>query len=166
MQIRHTEMLLASAYKPPLRAWRDADITELLNLRTKSILAGRLNAKHPVWNSKVSNPSRLKFIDLFVNSNFEISAPQYPTHFVSDGRGDVLGHCGPSRCSALRGQSAGHHGFRSATYHVCILDHVKALVSCTEADKAAHDFAASIATTYRLSTETTEFQIVMAAHLV
>jgi hypothetical protein len=68
-------MLLASVYKSALRAWRDADITELLNLRTKSILAGNLNAKHLVWNSKVSNPSGLKLLDLFVNCNFEISAP-------------------------------------------------------------------------------------------
>jgi hypothetical protein len=73
--IGHTEMLLASVYKSSLRAWRDADITELINLRTKSILADDLNAKHPVWNNKVSNHSRLKIIDLFVNFNFEISAP-------------------------------------------------------------------------------------------
>jgi endonuclease/exonuclease/phosphatase (EEP) superfamily protein YafD len=83
-------MLHASVYKSPLRAWREADIRELINFRTKSILAGDLNAKHPVWNSKVSNPSGLKLLDLFVNSNFEISAPQHPIHFVSDGRGDVL----------------------------------------------------------------------------
>jgi hypothetical protein len=89
--IGHTEMLLAFVYKSPLRAWRDADITELVNFRTKSILAGNLNAKHPVWNSKVSNSSGLKLLDLFVNSNFEISGPQHPTYFVSDGRGDVLG---------------------------------------------------------------------------
>jgi hypothetical protein len=62
--IGHTEMLLASVYKSPLRAWRDADTTELINFRTKSILAGDLNAKHPVWNSKVSNPSGLKLLDL------------------------------------------------------------------------------------------------------
>jgi hypothetical protein len=48
------------------------------------------DAKHPVWNSKVSNPSGLKLLDLYVKSNFEISAPQHPTHFDSDGRGDVL----------------------------------------------------------------------------
>jgi hypothetical protein len=54
--ILHTQMLLASVYKSPLREWRDADMTELLNLRTKSILAVDLNAKHPVWNRKVSNP--------------------------------------------------------------------------------------------------------------
>jgi endonuclease/exonuclease/phosphatase (EEP) superfamily protein YafD len=83
-------MLLESVYKPPLRAWRDEDITELLNLRTKSILAGELNEKHPVWNSKVSKPSSLKLRDLIFNCNFEISAPQHPTHFVPNGRGDDL----------------------------------------------------------------------------
>jgi hypothetical protein len=83
-------MLLVSVYKSSLRAWRDVDITELLNLRSKSILAGDLNAKHPAWNSKVSYPSCLKLLDLFVNCNFEISAPQHPTHFVPNGRGDVL----------------------------------------------------------------------------
>jgi hypothetical protein len=81
-----SEMLFASVYKSPLRAWRDADITELLNLRTKSSLAGDLNAKHPVWNSKVSNPSGFKLLDLFVNCNFEISALQHPTHFILNGR--------------------------------------------------------------------------------
>jgi hypothetical protein len=60
------------------------------NLRTKSILASDLNAKHPVWNSAVSKPSGLKFLDLFVNCNFEISAPQNPTYFVADERGYVL----------------------------------------------------------------------------
>jgi hypothetical protein len=88
--IGHTEKLLASVYKSPLGAWRDEDITELFNLRTKSILAGDLNAQHPVWNSKVSNPSGLKLLDLFVTGNFEISAAKYSTNFVPNGRGDVL----------------------------------------------------------------------------
>jgi hypothetical protein len=34
--IGHIEMLLAYVYKSPLRAWRDVDITEILNVRTKS----------------------------------------------------------------------------------------------------------------------------------
>jgi hypothetical protein len=46
--IGNTEMLLASVYKSPLRAWRDADITELLNFRAKSILVGgSLNLSKP-----------------------------------------------------------------------------------------------------------------------
>jgi hypothetical protein len=115
--IGHTEMLLASVYKSPLIAWRDADITELLNLRTKSILAGDLNAKHPVWNSNVSNPSGLKLLDLFVNCNFDISAPQHTTHFVPNGRGDVLNIVAHNDVR-LSEVSSGHHGFRSPTYHV------------------------------------------------
>jgi hypothetical protein len=83
-------MLLASLYKSSFWAWRDAGITDLLNLRKKTILAGDLNAKHPVWNNKVSNPSGLKLLDLFVNRNFEISEPQHPIPFVRVGRGDVL----------------------------------------------------------------------------
>jgi hypothetical protein len=79
--IGHSEMLLTSVYKSPLRPWGDADITEILNLRTKSNLAGDLNAKHTVWNSKVSNPSGLKFLDLFVNCNFEISAAPLRTEW-------------------------------------------------------------------------------------
>jgi hypothetical protein len=64
--------------------------TELLGSRNKSIVAGDLNAKLPVWNSEVSNISGLKILALFVSSYFEISAPQCSTRFTTDGRGDVL----------------------------------------------------------------------------
>jgi hypothetical protein len=57
---------------------------ELLSFRHKSILAGDLNAKHPFSNSAVSNPSGEKCLHLFDINEFEISAPQCPTH------GDVL----------------------------------------------------------------------------
>jgi hypothetical protein len=55
-----------------------------------SILAGDLNAKHPFWNSAVSNHSGEKLTALFDLSEFEISAPQYPTHYSPAGNGDVL----------------------------------------------------------------------------
>jgi hypothetical protein len=51
--IGNNEVLLASVYKIPGSAWGDADITELISFRRKSILAGDLNAKHPFWNSAV-----------------------------------------------------------------------------------------------------------------
>jgi hypothetical protein len=86
----HTKMLLASVYQFQLRARRDADIRQILNLRKKSILAGDLNAEYSVRNSNVSNPSGLKLLDLFTNYDFEISAPQHPTHFVPDVKVDVL----------------------------------------------------------------------------
>jgi hypothetical protein len=37
-----------------------------------------------------SDISDLKIMELFVSSNFEISAPQCPVHYTHDGRGDVL----------------------------------------------------------------------------
>jgi hypothetical protein len=70
--------------------WSDTDIKELLGFRNKSILAGQLNTKHHLWNSKVPTPSDLKLLELFVSSDFEISAPQCCTHYTPDDRGDVL----------------------------------------------------------------------------
>jgi hypothetical protein len=84
------DMLLVAVYTFPQRVWNDADITELLRFRKKTILAGDLNAKHQVWNSKVSKPSGLKFLELFVSYNFEILTPQCPTYYTPDIRGDVF----------------------------------------------------------------------------
>lgn len=70
--------------------WRETDITELLNFRTKSTLAGDLNAKNPLQNSQDSNPSSLKLLYLFIISNFEISPSQCSTYFFPDGRSEVL----------------------------------------------------------------------------
>jgi hypothetical protein len=53
-------------------------------------LAGDLNAKHPFWNNAVSNHSGEKLTALFDLSEFEISAPQCPTHYSPAGNGDVL----------------------------------------------------------------------------
>jgi hypothetical protein len=53
-------------------------------------LAGDLNAKHPFWNSRVSNPSGKNLLNLFDLEDFEISAPQCPTHYSPAGNVDVL----------------------------------------------------------------------------
>jgi hypothetical protein len=60
----NSEVVLASVYKSPGRAWSDADI-KLLSFRRRSLLAGYLNAKHPFWNSAFSNPSGEKLMALF-----------------------------------------------------------------------------------------------------
>jgi hypothetical protein len=88
--VENSEVLLAAVYKFPGKARRDADITELLSFRRKTILAGDLNAKHLFWNSRVSNPSSEKLLDLFYWNDYEISAPQCPTHYSHAGNGDVL----------------------------------------------------------------------------
>jgi hypothetical protein len=72
LPIGNCEVLLASVYISPGRAWSEAEIIELLSFTHKSILAGDLNAKHPFWNSTVSNPSGEKNLDLFDVNNFEI----------------------------------------------------------------------------------------------
>jgi hypothetical protein len=53
-------------------------------------LAGDLNAKNPFWNNTVSNPSGDKVLHLFDVNKFEISAPQWPTHYSPSENGDVL----------------------------------------------------------------------------
>jgi hypothetical protein len=88
--ILNSEVLLAAVYKSPGCAWSDADTRELLNLRHKLVLTGDLNAKHPFWNSAVSNPSGEKLLELFDSSEFEISLPQCPTHYSPAGNWDVL----------------------------------------------------------------------------
>jgi hypothetical protein len=85
-----SEILLAAVYKSPGRAWSDANITELLNLRRKSILAGDLKAKKPFWNSADSNPSGQKLLYLFDVNQFEISALQCPIHYSPSGNSDML----------------------------------------------------------------------------
>jgi hypothetical protein len=88
--IGNSQVLLAAVYKSPGRAWSDADITELLSFRRKNILACDLNAKHPFWNSAVSNSSGRELLRLLYASQFEISAPHCSTHYSPVGNGDVL----------------------------------------------------------------------------
>jgi hypothetical protein len=88
--IGYSEMFLAAVYKSQGRAWSDADIIELLSLRSKSILAGDLNAKNPFWNSAVSNTSGDKIFHFFDVNQFEISESQCPTHYSPSRYGDVL----------------------------------------------------------------------------
>jgi hypothetical protein len=78
-------MLLAALCKSPGHAWNDADITELLNCRHKSLLGGDLNAKHTFWN-----PSGLILLNLLHINEFKISAPQCPPYNSPEGNGDVL----------------------------------------------------------------------------
>jgi hypothetical protein len=77
-------MLLAAVYKSPQKLWSDTDIAKLLGFRNKSILADNLNAKHPVWNSEVSNPSCLKLLELFVvlTSKFQLHNGIHTTHLM------------------------------------------------------------------------------------
>jgi hypothetical protein len=49
-----------------------------------------LSAKHPVWVNNIPKFSGLKFLELCVASNLEISITHCPTYYTYDGRGDFL----------------------------------------------------------------------------
>jgi hypothetical protein len=57
---------------------------------TSLYFTSHLNAKHSVWDSKISNPLCLKLLQLFVSFHLEIPAPQCCMHYTPDGRGDFL----------------------------------------------------------------------------
>jgi hypothetical protein len=146
-----------------------------------SILAGYLNAKHPFWNSAVSNRSGEKLMALFDLSEFEFSAPQYPTHYSPAGNGDVLDivvHQNNRMSDVIVSDilDADHlpiifhilnqtkiRNISEPIAKITDWDRFKSfaseLISPTieinsriEADKAARNFAASIASAYRLAT--------------
>jgi hypothetical protein len=179
--IGNSEFMLAAVYKSPGRAWSDADVIELLSFRHKSVLAGDLNAKHPFWNSAVSNPSGVKLLEMFDINDFEISAPQCPTHYSPAGNGDVLGIVVHQnvRLSEVIVSDVLDSDHLPILFH--ILDYVTTrnlsepiekftdwerfqslasdlvspkiqINSGVEANKAAREFAASITSAYRLST--------------
>jgi hypothetical protein len=137
-------------------------------------LAGDPNAKHPFWKSAVSNPSGEKLLHLFDASQFEISPPQCPTHYSPAGNGDVLDVVVHQniRVSNVIISDILYSDHFPIVFHM--LDHVKIknlsepidiftdwdrfqnlaselispkveINSGVEADKAARDFAASIA---------------------
>jgi hypothetical protein len=143
-----------------------------------------VNAKHPVWNSKVSTPSDLKLLELFVSTNFEISAPQCSTHHTPDGTGDVLDivlHQNVRLSAVIVSDilNSDHLPIMSSILGPVTtretLDPVEKLTawelfqslaselispsiqihSSIEADKAARDFAAPLASAYRISTRKT-----------
>jgi hypothetical protein len=139
-------------------------------------LAGDLNAKHPSWNSTVYNPSGEKLLQLFDTSDFEISAPQCPTHYSPAGNGDlldivvhtnirlsnvtvsdhlpiifhILDTVRTLNASAPLEKYIDWERFQSLASNL-ILPRIE-INSGVEADKAARAFTASIASACRLST--------------
>jgi hypothetical protein len=142
-------------------------------------LAGDLNAKHPFWNSAVSNPSGKKLLSLFHVHEFEISAPQCPTRHSPAGKGDVLDVVHQNiRVSDLIDSDILDSDHLPIIFHMLyqvkirnlwepvekftdwerFLSLTSELISSkiqiksrVEADKVARDFTASTASAYRLS---------------
>jgi hypothetical protein len=168
--IGNSEMLLAAVYKSPQRLWSDASITELLGFRNKFILADNLNAKHPICNSKCSDSSGLKLLESFVSSGFKIAAPQCSMHCTAHGRysyiivlqnvrlsgvivTDILGPVRVREALDPVEKLTDWELFQSVASQLVSLN--IQIHSSNEADKAARDFAASVASAYRILTRTT-----------
>jgi len=177
--IETKEILLAAVYELPGRTWSEADVIGLLNFMNKSLLTGDLNANNPVWNSRVSNLLRMRLLDL-QDKDFQISAPQRPTHYTPQGNGDVLDIVAHRnvRLSDITVSDILDSDHVPVLFH--ILDYVSArnilapveihtdwelfrsvasdLISpriqidtADDTERAACNFAASVASTYRLS---------------
>jgi hypothetical protein len=173
-------VLLAAVCKSPGHAWNDADITELLSFRHKSLPAGNLNAKHPFWNSAISNTSGAKLLNLLHVNEIEISGPQCPTHYSPAGNGDVLDIFVHEnvRLSEIIVSDIMESDHLPIVLH--LLDHIRTknlsnpvdkftdferfesiacelispmiqIISGEKADKAVRDFIAFISSAYRLS---------------
>jgi hypothetical protein len=171
----------AAVYKSPGHAWNDADLTELLSFRLTSLLAGDLKAKHPFWNSVISNLSGAKLSNLLHKNEFEIPEPQCATRYSPAGNGDLLDIVMQKkvRLSEVIVYDILDSDHLRFVFH--FLDHVRSrslsdpvdevtgsdqsqslaselisprtlINSDEEADKAAHDFTVPIASAYRLST--------------
>ncbi|PNF15438.1 hypothetical protein B7P43_G18173, partial [Cryptotermes secundus] len=135
--IGNSEMLLAAVYKSQGRTWSDADIIELLSLRRKSILAGDLNDKKPFWNSRVSNPSDVIVSDIFDSDHLPIVF-------------HILDHVKIRKLSEPIEKFRDWERFQSLASE--LISPKLENNSGVEGDKTACDFAASIASAYRLST--------------
>jgi hypothetical protein len=140
-------------------------------------LADDLNAKHPIWNSVVSNPMGANL--LYINK-FEISVPQCSTHYCPAENGDMLNivvhknirvsevivsdildldhlpfvfnllnHVRPRNLSDPVDKFTDWERFQCLTSEL-ISPRIQ-INSGEEADKVAHGFTASIAVAYRLS---------------
>jgi hypothetical protein len=66
------------------RLWSDTDAKELLGSRNNSVPVGDLNAKHPVWTYKVSNPSGLKLFLLVIALKSQLHNALCSTHLMAE----------------------------------------------------------------------------------
>ncbi|GJQ67497.1 hypothetical protein Trydic_g8321 [Trypoxylus dichotomus] len=81
---------LVAAYKAPNRQLLENDLSEIFDTRGAVILAGDLNAKHPSWNSRVTNASGNCLRHFADDFHLLVHATAEPTVFPHNGQSDVL----------------------------------------------------------------------------
>lgn len=134
-------------------------------------MAGDMNAKYHVWNSAYSHPSGEKLLSLFDVNDLDILTPHSPTRYSSAGRGDIFDISHPYKCISVSNY-LDSYTYKFLSIHCSTLEQIirillifrywKRLESLAfgllppgtkinlgkEADKAARNFRASIASSY------------------
>uniref|UniRef100_A0A2S2NJB5 Putative RNA-directed DNA polymerase n=1 Tax=Schizaphis graminum TaxID=13262 RepID=A0A2S2NJB5_SCHGA len=92
IKINNKTTLVSSVYKPPSSTLIRSDLDLLINAADNIIIAGDLNSKHPLWNSRRTNATGLILYNHLLQNDYSIVAPDTPTHFPSSKkyRPDVL----------------------------------------------------------------------------
>lgn len=92
IKISNKTTLISSVYKPPSSPLLTSDLDLLINSADNFIIAGDLNSKHPLWNSRKTNAAGSILYSHLLQNDYAIFAPDTPTHFPSSNkcRPDVL----------------------------------------------------------------------------
>lgn len=87
------DLLRVSAiYKPPGKTLEVSDLRKLTGGCDWFVVAGDLNAKHPLWHSRCVNPAGTTLYNHATINDYSVVAPDTPTHFPTfpGHRPDVL----------------------------------------------------------------------------
>mgnify|MGYP002716494189 CR=1 FL=1 len=89
--IHDINIIIVATYKQPNKVINGNDLRMLKNVRTKVLITGNLNCKHPTWNSRRANPNGNLLYQILQHMDLDITAPAEPT-FYPKGKGapDVL----------------------------------------------------------------------------
>lgn len=92
IKINNESLLVSSVYKSPSATLDPSDLDLLINSADNFIIAGDLNSKHPLWNSRKTNCAGTVLYNHLQQTNYSIIAPDTPTHFPNSNkyRPDVL----------------------------------------------------------------------------
>lgn len=86
------QIQISAVYKSPNQPLKTDDLNALTNGNHWFIVAGDLNAKHPLWHSRCSNAAGIILYNHAVNDDYTVTAPDTQTLFpgVTSHRPDVL----------------------------------------------------------------------------
>lgn len=89
LQMGDKEVRLSAVYKKPTTSLDTSDINKIQDSPLNTIIAGDLNAKNPIWNSKTTNPAGMeleRFLDTRLDTTVAVTDtptryPDNPNHY-------------------------------------------------------------------------------------